>query len=584
MSPHTSLTLPLLAGVLLACLPSVAHASITMTDSGQRFRSKVDPHLGKPLWTGYDYYARLQTLPAHNSSSVAPADNISDLCQPPPTNNLTVPSDGLPVALLVQGGGCSAQQKVQVALQYLQPAPLLRFLIINDVDHHQKGRRRQRTSVLEDTPEHVRDAPDRTIPIHILHITNPVYEQLLDNYILPDAAAPTRAAGGPRVTIDSSNSAGYFGLLDGMTALWVSIFAICSACACTIVILVGNSMNQHNHDWEEWNRQQQLQQQQQQRRQRRRLTREQIRALLPQYRYDGQELHWVKAGSQVREELGEDTGAEDVWGNRGGPTAEDAAGWEDALQPPQSDRPLPPRTLCMPLDMDCCSVCLDDYEVGDKIRVLPCNHCFHSRCVGRWLAERSATCPLCKTELWPEEEEGEEERGEPTEGRREGIDTRAAVEEDSFWNRFFFGSNPDMAATEGVAHAAGTEQEMTTLPSRPESMGAVARAVRRSWLQRIFPSSVTTPLDDQETTNMLTEPLLADEETGQGGMEIIDTDGRVEDAAATVPTTRESNDQPQEPHENGPEDADGDASQRNLEELTAESMTEPLEPSRQASI
>lgn len=35
------------------------------------------------------------------------------------------------------------------------------------------------------------------------------------------------------------------------------------------------------------------------------------------------------------------------------------------------------------------------------------------RCIGRWLAERSATCPLCKTELWDEEEESSDEEEEP---------------------------------------------------------------------------------------------------------------------------------------------------------------------------
>lgn len=40
---------------------------------------------------------------------------------------------------------------------------------------------------------------------------------------------------------------------------------------------------------------------------------------------------------------------------------------------------------------------------------------FPCRCIGRWLAERSATCPLCKTELYDEDEESSssEEEGGP---------------------------------------------------------------------------------------------------------------------------------------------------------------------------
>lgn len=40
-----------------------------------------------------------------------------------------------------------------------------------------------------------------------------------------------------------------------------------------------------------------------------------------------------------------------------------------------------------------CSICLG--VLGDCIK-LPCNHCFHKDCVGRWLTTKSDLCPLCK--------------------------------------------------------------------------------------------------------------------------------------------------------------------------------------------
>ena len=58
-----------------------------------------------------------------------------------------------------------------------------------------------------------------------------------------------------------------------------------------------------------------------------------------------------------------------------------------------------------------CSICLDEYEVGEHIRVLPCQHTFHSDCIFPWLTERSPTCPLCKAmfEAVKYDENGQEE-------------------------------------------------------------------------------------------------------------------------------------------------------------------------------
>ncbi|KAF2834900.1 hypothetical protein M501DRAFT_989290 [Patellaria atrata CBS 101060] len=48
-----------------------------------------------------------------------------------------------------------------------------------------------------------------------------------------------------------------------------------------------------------------------------------------------------------------------------------------------------------------CSICTDDFEVGQDIRVLPCKHKFHPACIDPWLLNVSGTCPLCRVDLHP---------------------------------------------------------------------------------------------------------------------------------------------------------------------------------------
>ncbi|GAX17291.1 hypothetical protein FisN_10Lh150 [Fistulifera solaris] len=70
---------------------------------------------------------------------------------------------------------------------------------------------------------------------------------------------------------------------------------------------------------------------------------------------------------------------------------------------PEEIRRLPSRTLTPTDDIlksmdhhqSRCAICLENYQIGELIRTVPCLHSFHSNCIDRWLADR-ALCPICK--------------------------------------------------------------------------------------------------------------------------------------------------------------------------------------------
>ena len=42
-----------------------------------------------------------------------------------------------------------------------------------------------------------------------------------------------------------------------------------------------------------------------------------------------------------------------------------------------------------------CTICMDDFNTGDSMEVLPCDHMFHSACIEQWLT-KNCVCPVCR--------------------------------------------------------------------------------------------------------------------------------------------------------------------------------------------
>ncbi|KAJ3161124.1 hypothetical protein HDU86_007746 [Geranomyces michiganensis] len=59
------------------------------------------------------------------------------------------------------------------------------------------------------------------------------------------------------------------------------------------------------------------------------------------------------------------------------------------------------RTVEGGISAETCAICLDEYEDGETLRTLPCNHEFHTQCIDKWLTSKSSLCPLCKHDATP---------------------------------------------------------------------------------------------------------------------------------------------------------------------------------------
>ena len=45
-----------------------------------------------------------------------------------------------------------------------------------------------------------------------------------------------------------------------------------------------------------------------------------------------------------------------------------------------------------------CLICQENYDQGEELRRLPCQHCFHKECVDTWLSTKD-TCAFCRKSI-----------------------------------------------------------------------------------------------------------------------------------------------------------------------------------------
>ncbi|KAJ2660092.1 hypothetical protein IWW48_003144 [Coemansia sp. RSA 1200] len=84
----------------------------------------------------------------------------------------------------------------------------------------------------------------------------------------------------------------------------------------------------------------------------------------------------------------------------------DVSTLEDGVESPENNNNPRPWHVPTETGQPNCVVCLEEYSVGDDVRMLPCGHVFHDQCITPWLLRpksRFHECPMCKTPCFADE-------------------------------------------------------------------------------------------------------------------------------------------------------------------------------------
>jgi hypothetical protein len=259
---------------------------------------------------------------------------------------------------------------------------------------------RDRDTDHQNDDKNKKDDSHLDVPLYIIHVSLSTQKDIysyLQQYLLHNDNQFIN--GGPQISIDTNRHGHHYynhhNNDTNQTILYMALIVFVAAGSCFILLLFCTNSDWDDDDIHQLNNNQTNTTS---RPTRQRLTKTQVREIYPIYRYDGQsKLYRIKVKQQQDQD-------QDVQQQS---TAELASTTDptDTLRQPllssSTQQNIYEEEIIDNIHIDTCSICLDEYEVNDKLRIIPnCQHMYHSKCIGRWLSERSAVCPLCKVNLY----------------------------------------------------------------------------------------------------------------------------------------------------------------------------------------
>lgn len=542
-------------------------ATITIAESGREYQSHVDQNLGRSLMYGVEYVARLQVVNGDDylcgagskdgsnvkrnlrekvslgksSLSSSSLDSITSIGYNIDSEEIIVPSDHYPVAILAQEGKCTVEEKVQIASQ-IQPPYIVKYLIVyrledDDIDddsidqarsagkgywlswldlsetiekfgffhHHHHHPIVAETFENNSNERNIRgkdsnvDREGHTImkqdgheSIVILYISRNSGIDILEH--IHQQSPESIENGGFEILLDAYDKKDHDSLDPTIHLLvfFLLIFCVCAFCSIVAINTYVDSRSdsreeanllpgRYRHGLRLLNREEVLS-----------LSRVEYRGGTLFTRCDDDEEDEGGLDKKVlsnaidKEEIASMTGDDEHTSTirMSSNSANNDNGSISEINESIDDSQLE------------CVICLDEYEVGEKLLVLPCGHIFHSECIVRWLTERSPTCPLCKA-LFEVEREGDH----PDEEEEEDEDSELSDEHSEI-----SGDQEDIIETTTAIHTNQNQSGDDTIRTR-WSLTNLYHSFRSYRTLGRGQSS-----EQNEQLEMLEDPLLTDNE------------------------------------------------------------------------